>query len=83
LTGLPLGNFWVDVTRAVLWVLLPPAVAGPVVLRGLNGRELPDRAREGPEVLDRLGAVREPSTTAPVASSTVKSTMVAEMNTVT
>ena len=29
-----LGNFWVDVTRATLWVLLPLAVAGTLVLVG-------------------------------------------------
>src|SRR6266852_3950384 len=27
-----LGNFWVDVTRATLWVLLPPAIVGTLVL---------------------------------------------------
>ena len=41
----------------------------------LDGRELPgvvaDRAHEGPELLDVWGVVLEPSTTAPVESSTV------------
>ena len=27
-----LGNFWIDVVRAMLWVLLPPALAGALVL---------------------------------------------------
>jgi len=27
-----LGNFWVDLTRAVLWVLLPLSVAGGLIL---------------------------------------------------
>jgi K+-transporting ATPase ATPase A chain len=27
-----LGNFWVDLTRATLWVLLPPAIVGTLVL---------------------------------------------------
>jgi len=31
-----IGNFWIDVVRAILWVLLPLSVAGGIALMGLG-----------------------------------------------
>ena len=42
-----LGNFWVDLTRASLWVLLPLCLVGALVARVAGRRAEPQAVRPG------------------------------------
>src|SRR5689334_22686628 len=65
-----IGNFWVDMTRAVLWVLLPFCIAGALLLVA-DGVPQNLRPYDKAQLLDRANTTEQIIAQGPVASQEI------------
>jgi K+-transporting ATPase ATPase A chain len=65
-----IGNFWVDMTRAVLWVLLPFCIVGALLLVA-DGVPQNLRPYDKAQLLDRANTVEQVIAQGPVASQEI------------